>query len=132
MVLTLIRVESGVVAERLGDVARADIKGYTRDSIDGRHWPIGTLFDLHTAFEPSSLVEGMEHPHLPWNLTVHFQEYPKDILTRRESPQSLQDLWLNNLKEVPFLPLVHFEHPPSNLSSHLPLFSLYNILHVLC
>src|SRR5436305_2190065 len=64
----------------------------------------------------------MEHPHLPWNLTVHFQEYPKDILTRRESPQSLQDLWLNNLKEVPFLPLVHFEHPPSNLSSHLPLF----------
>ena len=58
------------------------------------------LFDLHTAFDPSSLVEGMGHPHLPWKLTVHFQEYPKDVLSRRENAQSLQDTWLNNLKEV--------------------------------
>ena len=70
----------------------------------GRHWPCGVLFDLHTAFDPTGLGEGMGggiHPHLPWSLTLHFQDYPKDVLTRRESPQSLQDVWLNNLKEVP-------------------------------
>jgi autophagy-related protein 5 len=69
--------------------------------IDSRHWPIGVLFDLHTAHDPSSLSDAtLGHPHLPWSLTVHFQDYPKDILTRRESPKSLQDAWLNNLKEV--------------------------------
>ena len=52
-------------------------------------------------------MEGMEHPHLPWSLTVHFQDYPKDVLTRRENAQSLQDIWLNNLKEVS-----PFTHPP--------------------
>jgi autophagy-related protein 5 len=55
---------------------------------------------LHTAFDPTSFELGAKHPHLPWHLTIHFQEYPKEILTRRESPQSLQDLWLNNIKEV--------------------------------
>jgi len=66
-----------------------------------RHWPIGVLFDLHTAHDPTSLGDDFStHPHLPWSLTIHFQEYPKDVLTRRESPQSLQDMWLNNLKEA--------------------------------
>jgi hypothetical protein len=65
------------------------------------------LFDLHTAFDPSSLGDGvLAHPHLPWSLTVHFQDYPKDILTRRDSPQSLQDIWLNNLKEVHPNPII--------------------------
>ena len=74
---------------------------FHKASVDCRHWPIGVLFDLHTAHDPSSLGDGIAiHPHLPWSLTVHFQDYPKDILTRRESPKSLQDVWLNNLKEV--------------------------------
>jgi autophagy-related protein 5 len=59
---------------------------------------VGVLFDLHTAFDPSS--EG-GHTHLPWHLTLHFQDYPKDVLTRRDSSLSVQDMWLNNLKEVP-------------------------------
>lgn len=73
----------------------------TFTKIECRHWPIGVLFDLHTAHDPNSLGDGtLAHPHLPWSLTVHFEDYPKDVLTRRESPQSLQDAWLNSLKEV--------------------------------
>jgi autophagy-related protein 5 len=45
-------------------------------------------------------LDGIENPQLPWCITVHFSDYPKDILTRRESVQSVQDVWLNNLKEV--------------------------------
>jgi hypothetical protein len=74
------------------------------EDINGRHWPCGVLFDLHTASDPTGLGDGMGggvHPNLPWSLTLHFQDYPKDVLTQRESPQSLQDIWLNNLKEVP-------------------------------
>lgn len=81
---------------------------FVEGDVDCRHWPCGVLFDLHTAFDPTGLGEGMGggiHPHLPWSLTLHFQDYPKDVLTRRESPQSLQDVWLNNLKEVPPLSL---------------------------
>jgi Autophagy protein Apg5 len=59
------------------------------------------LFDLHTSFDPTSGIDPPGgHPHLPWQLTVHFQDYPKDVLTRRDSPDSLRDVWLNNLKEV--------------------------------
>lgn len=58
------------------------------------------LFDLLTAHDPSTLLDGTANPHLPWSLTVHFTEYPKDILTRRDSAQGLQDIWLNNVKEV--------------------------------
>ena len=72
-----------------------------------RHWPIGVLFDLHTSFDPTSAIDGPgQHPHLPWQLTIHFQDYPKDVLTRRDPPDSFRDVWLNNLKEVAtFLPL---------------------------
>ena len=96
-----------------------------------RHWPIGVLFDLHTSFDPTAAMDAPGgHPHLPWQLTVHFQDYPTDVLTRRDSPDSLRDVWLNNLKQV-FLPhllvsLVDLETSTLQHGSAKRIFSLPN------
>jgi hypothetical protein len=74
------------------------------------------LFDLHTAHDPTAFEDPTyEHPHLPWSLIVHFQDYPKDILTRRDSSDSVKDIWLNNLKEVTF-----HQHSFSLIDLHSP------------
>lgn len=39
---------------------------------------------------------------LPWNLTLHFQNYPTKHLMRMDSPTAFHDVWINCLKEAVF------------------------------
>ena len=55
------------------------------------HLPIGLLYDLY----------GQES--VPFQIQIHFNEYPMDALLRYESKSSLQDNYMNTLKESDYL-----------------------------
>ena len=63
---------------------------------DALRWqlPIGVLYDL--------LVGDRGEELLPWELTVHFQQFPAGTLLR-SSPQDAEQLLLNALKEACYL-----------------------------
>ncbi|KAF8531308.1 autophagy protein Apg5-domain-containing protein [Trichophaea hybrida] len=67
------------------------------------HWPVGVLYDLFTGRDPSNLREEEDEEHrLPWNLTLHFQNFPSKHLMRMDTPSSFQDVWINCVKEAAF------------------------------
>jgi len=63
---------------------------------DALRWqlPIGVLYDL--------LVGDRGEERLPWEITVHFQQFPSGTLLR-SSPQDAEQLLLNALKESCYL-----------------------------
>ncbi|KAF8455127.1 autophagy protein Apg5-domain-containing protein [Terfezia claveryi] len=69
------------------------------------HWPIGLLYDILTGRDPSYATmdfnSGDEH-RLPWTLTLHYSEYPTEHLMRLDSPNALQDSFVNSIKETDF------------------------------
>ncbi|KAI8881303.1 putative autophagy protein, partial [Backusella circina FSU 941] len=53
--------------------------------------PIGLLYDLHTTTS------------LPWVLTLHFENFPTDILLKNPSVDAMQDMFMSMIKEADFL-----------------------------
>ncbi|KAI5838595.1 autophagy protein Apg5-domain-containing protein [Morchella snyderi] len=67
------------------------------------HWPVGLLYDLFTARDPSSRdVEDEEH-QLPWTLILHFRDYPHKHLMRLDNPAACHDAWMNLVKEADYV-----------------------------
>eukprot|EP00800_Vazella_pourtalesii_P006413 TRINITY_DN1826_c0_g1_i1.p1 TRINITY_DN1826_c0_g1~~TRINITY_DN1826_c0_g1_i1.p1 ORF type:complete len:279 (+),score=67.80 TRINITY_DN1826_c0_g1_i1:98-934(+) len=56
------------------------------------HYPIGVLFDMYG--DPDKL---------PWKITVHFKEFPADILIRCPNKEVVQNYFFQRLKEADFL-----------------------------
>lgn len=54
------------------------------------HQPAGVLFDLKA--NPSQ--------DLPWNITVHFMDFPQEKIFKFANPEDLQWNYMNTLKEV--------------------------------
>ncbi|XP_022143382.1 autophagy protein 5 isoform X2 [Momordica charantia] len=54
--------------------------------------PTGVLFDLLCA-----------EPERPWNLTVHFRGYPKQLLIPCEGEESIKWSFINSLKEADYI-----------------------------
>jgi hypothetical protein len=70
---------------------------------DYRHWPVGVLYDLLTAKDPSARPNAAhedEETKLPWNLTLHFRHFPTKHLMSLGSPSACYDAWVNVAKEV--------------------------------
>jgi autophagy-related protein 5 len=59
---------------------------WEREFITRQH-PIGLLYDLQSA-------------PLPWVLTLHFQNFPTDVLLKNPSVDSMQDMFMSMIKEV--------------------------------
>lgn len=59
------------------------------------HWnfPTGVLFDLHCDISKD----------VPWNVTVHFQNYPKDVIINCLSDEAIRTNYFSSLKEADFL-----------------------------
>ncbi|KAK3751566.1 hypothetical protein QZH41_017776, partial [Actinostola sp. cb2023] len=53
------------------------------------HYPIGVLFDLYGS-----------SASLPWNLTVHFQKFPKDELIRCSGKEAVESHFMSAVKEA--------------------------------
>jgi autophagy-related protein 5 len=78
------------------------------------HYPLGLLYDLYAGAEPyyppspkDSNEGSEEHDEvrdevgLPWKLTVHFSDYPKDQMIQLDAEgKHLHDLYINSVKEV--------------------------------
>eukprot|EP01101_Sappina_pedata_P009316 TRINITY_DN5396_c0_g1_i1.p1 TRINITY_DN5396_c0_g1~~TRINITY_DN5396_c0_g1_i1.p1 ORF type:complete len:303 (+),score=70.90 TRINITY_DN5396_c0_g1_i1:39-947(+) len=65
-------------------------------------YPIGVLFDLYALAGLDSNVNSA----LPWILTIHFREYPKDILLRCSADEAkvlAKSNFMNTLKEANYL-----------------------------
>ncbi|KAI7874716.1 autophagy protein 5 [Lichtheimia hyalospora FSU 10163] len=56
------------------------------------HYPIGLLYDMH---DP--------RPELPWQITVHFRNFPAGTLLRNPSIDTAQDMFMAMLKQADFL-----------------------------
>ncbi|KAI8642603.1 autophagy related 5-like protein [Parasitella parasitica] len=56
------------------------------------HYPVGLLFDLHTA----DLCT-------PWNVTMHFKDLPSDSILLKPTPETMQDMFMSMIKEADFL-----------------------------
>lgn len=56
------------------------------------HHPIGVLFDLHG-----------NSKNLPWNLTVHYQNFPEDELLHCPSKDAVESHFISTLKEADVL-----------------------------
>lgn len=68
-----------------------------------RHWPVGVLYDLLTAKDPSSRPNSApdeDETKLPWTLTLHFRDFPTKHLMSLEAPTACYDAWVNVAKEV--------------------------------
>jgi autophagy-related protein 5 len=68
------------------------------------HMFIGVLFDIFA--DPASL---------PWNLTVHFREFPSQNLLQCESQETVRNLFFQNLKEAFVI-----KHRALNCNFYLP------------
>jgi hypothetical protein len=78
------------------------------DTFWGRHWPIGVLYDLFIGRDPSDTRDDEnEEYRLPWNLTLHLENFPTKHLMRAGTPQAFQEAWSNCLKEVSIPPIFH-------------------------
>ncbi|CAI7565654.1 unnamed protein product [Penicillium pancosmium] len=74
------------------------------------HYPIGLLFDLYAGVDPASKANpgGEQSPEaespFPWQLTVHFSDWPVEELVRLD-PEGmvLNDAFINSVKEADFL-----------------------------
>lgn len=53
------------------------------------HYPVGLLYDLFA-----------QHSELPWNLTVHFQNYPSDEIMRCGSRDVVEAHYMSTVKEA--------------------------------
>lgn len=53
------------------------------------HHPIGVLFDLYGSKK-----------FLPWNITVHFEDFPEDELIRCESKEVVESYFMSAVKEA--------------------------------
>ncbi|XP_046845360.1 autophagy protein 5-like isoform X1 [Xenia sp. Carnegie-2017] len=53
------------------------------------HYPIGVLFDLYGS-----------HDALPWNITVHFEDFPEDELIHCESKEVVESYFMSAIKEA--------------------------------
>ncbi|KAF1998050.1 autophagy protein 5 [Amniculicola lignicola CBS 123094] len=74
------------------------------------HYPLGLLYDLYSGTEPAGPVhtEGGEDDvtdttPLQWKLTVHFSEYPKELVKLDADGKILHDLYINSVKEADYL-----------------------------
>lgn len=56
------------------------------------HFPIGLLFDLYGNPE-----------NLPWNLTVHFKDFPEDKLMHCPKEDAVESFFMSSLKEADFI-----------------------------
>lgn len=53
------------------------------------HYPIGVLYDIYS-----------EGDSMPWNVTVHFQEFPEDELLHCPSKDAVESQFMSMLKEA--------------------------------
>jgi autophagy-related protein 5 len=86
------------------------------------HYPVGLLYDIYSGFDPThstddlgesvdTLKEGEGHESkrlaaidkgdLPWKLTIHFSDWPRDLFaTVHDINLTMYDSWNNSVKEV--------------------------------
>ncbi|KAI9852164.1 MAG: autophagy protein 5 [Thelocarpon superellum] len=81
------------------------------------HYPVGLLYDLFSGADASVRGEGhglglhasglQEHPGgavLPWELEVHFSDWPEEQLVRLDAEgRVMEDAFINGVKEADFL-----------------------------
>ncbi|KAI9279442.1 autophagy-related protein 5, partial [Umbelopsis sp. AD052] len=66
------------------------------------HYPLGLLYDILCISEPS--YRQMEDTKsIPWNIKVHFQNYPAAHLFRDQSAATAKDFFMSMIKEADFL-----------------------------
>jgi Autophagy protein Apg5 len=63
---------------------------------------LGLLYDILCISEPSyRQLEGTKS--IPWNIKVHFRNYPAAHLFRDQSPVTAQDFFMAMIKEVRYI-----------------------------
>lgn len=64
-----------------------------------RHYPLGLSYDILCISEPSYRhMEGAKS--IPWDIKVHFRNYPAAHLFRDQSAATAQDFFMSMIKEV--------------------------------
>ncbi|KAI8582292.1 hypothetical protein K450DRAFT_228269 [Umbelopsis ramanniana AG] len=66
------------------------------------HYPLGLLYDILCISEPSYL-QMEDTKSIPWNIKVHFRNYPAAHLFRDQSAATAQDFFMSMIKEADFL-----------------------------
>ncbi|EZF33023.1 hypothetical protein H109_07487 [Trichophyton interdigitale MR816] len=74
------------------------------------HYPVGLLYDLYSSTEPA-LEQGddkdIRYPcreTLPWQLTLHFQDWPdQELVGLDEQGRVMHDFFMNSVKEADFV-----------------------------
>ncbi|MCJ1225705.1 autophagy protein 5 [Toensbergia leucococca] len=78
------------------------------------HYPLGLLYDLFSGASPaqaptpdrpsSTSFVDENREHLPWNLVLHFTDWPDEQLVRLDAEgKVLHDAFINSVKEADFL-----------------------------
>ncbi|KAH8554674.1 autophagy protein Apg5-domain-containing protein [Umbelopsis sp. PMI_123] len=66
------------------------------------HYPLGLLYDILCISDPSyQQVDSVKA--IPWNINVHFRNYPVAHLFRDQSAVTAQDFFMSMIKEADFL-----------------------------
>lgn len=92
------RVSDEVFQSAWYDHERQPLKWYAKGSDNyatltnpsSRQYPVGLLFDLHATDLSKT-----------WNLTLHFKDLPSDSILLKPTPETMQDMFMSMIKEVP-------------------------------
>ena len=60
-----------------------------------RHYPIGLLYDMSGSKDR------------PWQITVHFRNFPNEKLLKSPSVEAAQDMFMSMMKQVELLQQYH-------------------------
>ncbi|KAL2820825.1 autophagy protein Apg5-domain-containing protein [Aspergillus cavernicola] len=71
------------------------------------HYPVGLLYDLYAGADPatkSSDVDYSSDSPLPWQLVIHFTDWPNEELVRLDAKgMVMNDAFINSVKEADFV-----------------------------
>lgn len=73
------------------------------------HYPLGLLYDLYSGAAPADAMatrrgDAVGAETLPWNLTIHYTDFPADQLFQLDAEgRVLLDAYINSVKEADFI-----------------------------
>lgn len=68
-----------------------------------RHWPVGLLYDYHTAHASSPKSSHEQQQLLPFHITLHLSSPPLDRLFHTPSIEMSRSNFMNMIKEADFV-----------------------------
>ncbi|KAI9376665.1 autophagy protein Apg5-domain-containing protein [Aspergillus egyptiacus] len=72
------------------------------------HYPVGLLYDLYAGADPATKSSDVDYSSasgpLPWQLVVHFSDWPDEELVRLDAEgMVMHDAFINSVKEADFV-----------------------------